>query len=265
MSGTLEGKVYIVTGASRGFGVAIARALLDAGARVGITGRQAESIEASARALGTPDRVIGLMADVGDETAVTAAFARIAAHFGRLDGLVNNAGLARPGAADTQRPEEVRLQVATNFTGTVICCAAAIPLLRGSDNARIVNISSASAEHHDEMSHLSICAATKAAVERYSRDLRRELQPLGIGVTILRPGSAPTGFAEGWERERFSAALEAWYRAGSEMDVGMDVSHVGASVAWCLASPPGVSVDLLEVRPCLRIAKPDPAVFMGGG
>lgn len=263
MNGALGGKVYLVTGASRGFGVAIARALLDAGARVGITGRHAGTIEAAARGLGAPERVIGLAADVCDEGAVTAAFSRIAAHFGRLDGLVNNAGLARPGAADTQRPEEVRLQVETNFTGTVICCTAAIPLLRGGENPRIVNISSASAEHHDEMSHLSIYAATKAAVERYSRDLRRELQPEGIGVTILRPGSAPTGFAEGWDRERFSAALAAWYRAGAEMDVGMDVSHVGASVAWCLASPPGVSVDLLEVRPCLRIPKPDPAVFLG--
>ena len=265
MSSALADRVYIVTGASRGFGLAIAQALLGAGARVAITGRQAASIHAAATSLGDSTRVLGLVADVTDEGAVQAAFAQAKQHFGRLDGLVNNAGLARPGASDTQRPDEVRLQVGTNFTGTVICCAAAIPLLRGAENPRILNISSASAEHHDEMSHLSIYAATKAAVERYSRDLRRELQPEGIGVTILRPGSAPTGFAEGWERERFAAALAAWYRAGSEMDVGMDVSHVGASVVWCLSSPPGVSVDLLEVRPCLRITKPDPTVFMGEG
>ena len=115
------------------------------------------------------------------------------------------------------------------------------------------------------MSHLSIYAATKRAVERFSRDMRRELQADGIGVTILRPGNAPTAFAAGWDGGRFNDALDAWYRGGADMDVGMDVTHVGASVAWCLASPPGISVDLLEVRPNIRIPKPDKSLLMGDG
>ncbi len=264
MNGALSGRVYIVTGASRGFGEAIAKALVDAGARVGITGREAATIEAAAASLGA-DNALGVVADVADTQAIASAFGRIKAHFGRLDGLVNNAGLARPGSIHSLQEAEVRLQVETNFLGTVFCCQAAVPLLRGGDNPRIVNISSASAEHHDEMSHLSIYAATKRAVERFSRDMRRELQADGIGVTILRPGNAPTAFAAGWDRTRFDAALEAWYSAGSEMDVGMDVAHVGASVAWCLSSPPGVSVDVLEVRPNLRIPKPPKSLLMGEG
>ncbi len=260
----LQGRVYIVTGASRGFGAAIARALVDAGAKVGITGREQGSIEAAAAELGAGN-ALGVVADVSDTAAVAKAFADIKAHFGRLDGLVNNAGLARPGSVHTLQEREVRLQVETNFLGTVFCSQAAVPLLRGGDNPRIVNISSASAEHHDEMSHLSIYAATKRAVERFSRDMRRELQADGIGVTILRPGNAPTAFAAGWERGSFDAALDAWYRSGADMDVGMDVTHVGASVAWCLASPPGVSVDLLEVRPNIRIPKPDKSLLMGDG
>ena len=91
--------------------------------------------------------------------------------------------------------EQVLLQVNTNYLGVVFCCQAAIPLLRGSDNPRIVNISSASALHFDEMSHLSIYASTKAAVERFSRDLALELQPDGIGVTCIRPGGAITQIA----------------------------------------------------------------------
>lgn len=262
MSRPLEGRVYIVTGASRGFGEAIARALVEAGARVGITGRDAAALAAVAESLGAGMARMEV-ADVTDAEAGAAAFARIKSHFGRLDGLVNNAGLARPGSIHTLQADEVRLQVETNFIGTVLCCQAAVPLLRGGDNPRIVNISSASAEHHDEMSHLSIYAATKRAVERFSRDMRRELQADGIGVTILRPGNAPTAFAAGWDRGRFDAALEAWYKAGSEMDVGMEVQHVGASVAWCLASPPGVSVDVLEVRPNIRIPKPPKSLLMG--
>jgi hypothetical protein len=91
------------------------------------------------------------------------------------------------------------------------------------------------------------------------------VQPDGIGVTILRPGAAPTAFAAGWDPARFAAALEAWQQVGTHMDVGMEVRHVGEAVAWCLSSPPGVSVDLLEVRPCIRVPKPDVRALMGDG
>jgi NAD(P)-dependent dehydrogenase (short-subunit alcohol dehydrogenase family) len=264
MSGALDGRVYLVTGASRGFGLAIAQALVAAGARVALTGRRRAGIEAAAASLGD-GKAIGCVADAADAQAIAAALADCKRHFGRLDGVVNNAGLARPGSVETIPAAEVREQVETNFLGTVFCCQAAIPLLRCGDNARIVNISSASAEHHDEMSHLSIYAATKLAVERFSRDLRRELQDDRIGVTILRAGSAPTGFAEGWDPERFLAALAAWNERGTHMDVGMEVTHVAAAVAWCLASPPGVSPDLLEIRPFHRVPKPDAATLMGDG
>ena len=141
------------------------------------------------------------------------------------------------------------MQVQTNFLGTVFCCQAAIPLLRGGENPRIVNISSASAHHYDEMSHLSIYAATKAAVERFTRDLREELQADNIGVTCIRPGGAWTSFAEGWDPEATVAGFEAWSRAGAYMDTGMEVEQVGDAVAYAIAQPRGVGVDLLEIRP----------------
>jgi NAD(P)-dependent dehydrogenase (short-subunit alcohol dehydrogenase family) len=149
----------------------------------------------------------------------------------------------------------VMMQVQTNFLGTVFCCQAAIPLLRGADNPRIINISSASAWHYDEMSHLSIYAATKAAVERFTRDLRLELQVDGIGVTCIRPGGAWTSFADGWDGDAFSAGLEAWKDAGTYMDMGMDAAQVGDAVAYALSQPAGVAVDLLEIRPNVPMAK----------
>jgi NAD(P)-dependent dehydrogenase (short-subunit alcohol dehydrogenase family) len=149
----------------------------------------------------------------------------------------------------------VMMQVQTNFLGTVFCCQAAIPLLRGADNPRIINISSASAWHYDEMSHLSIYAATKAAVERFTRDLRLELQVDGIGVTCIRPGGAWTSFADGWEGDAFSAGLEAWKDTGTYMDTGMDVAQVGDAVAYAMSQPAGVAVDLLEIRPNVPTAK----------
>lgn len=251
---TLAGKVYIVTGGSRGFGLAIAQSLVQQGAKVGLLGRNQSQLDGAVATLGA-EHARGVAADVADSNAIDKAFATLAEHFGGLDGLVNNAGLARPASINTMDAADVALQLNTNILGTVNCCKAALPFMANSDNPRIVNISSASAEHHDEMAHLSIYAASKSAVERFSRDLRRELQHEGIGVTILRPGGAATDFAAEWNVERLSAALQAWQHQGTGMDTGMSPEHVGDAVAYCLAMPTGVSVDLLEIRPNTRVEK----------
>lgn len=255
MNSDLQGGVYIVTGGSRGFGFAIADNLIQHGARVGLLARDAVSLNAAIEKLGT-EHVLAVTADVADRKQLSAAFLRIKEHFGRLDGLVNNAGLARPGAVENLIEEEVIIQINTNLAGTIFCCQAAIPLLRGAGNPRIVNISPASAHHYDEMAHLSVYAATKAAVERFSRDLRRELQVDGIGITVVRPGGAATDFASSWDEERFTKALQAWQAQGSGMDMGMEALHVAEIVSYCLSSPPGVAIDLLEVRPNARSPKP---------
>jgi NAD(P)-dependent dehydrogenase (short-subunit alcohol dehydrogenase family) len=248
MSVALAGKVYIVTGASKGFGLAIAKTLVASGARVGLLSRSQAGLDKAVETIGA-EHAMGFAADVGVRSQVIAAFAAINTHFGRVDGLINNAGMATPNAIEHLVEDEVMQQVQTNFLGTVFCSQAAIPLLRGAENPRIVNISSASAWHYDEISHLSIYASTKAAVERFTRDLRLELQADGIGVTCIRPGGAWTNFADGWDKAAFESALAAWKEAGTHMDTGMDVSHVGEAVRYALSQPRGVAIDLLEIRP----------------
>jgi NAD(P)-dependent dehydrogenase (short-subunit alcohol dehydrogenase family) len=254
MSKHLDGRSYIVTGGSRGFGLAIAESLIQEGARVGLIGRNAKSLDDAVAMLGA-NHAYSVAMDVSSREDIVTAFEQIKGHFGGLDGLVNNAGVARPGVMGELIEEEVAQQLNTNFMGTVFACQAVVPLIEDSDNPRIVNISSASAEHHDEMAHLSIYAASKAAVERFSRDLRRELQGKGIGVTILRPGAAMTEFAAGWDANRLQRALRAWHEHGPGMDTGMQPFHVGDAVAYCLRCPAGVSVDLLEIRPNNRVPK----------
>jgi NAD(P)-dependent dehydrogenase (short-subunit alcohol dehydrogenase family) len=244
----LSGNTYIVTGASRGFGLAITEALLEAGANVGMIARNNEHLQHAVAALNS-DRVVAIAGDVADTEQMGAAFARIKDHFDGLNGLVNNAGLARPGDVENLRLEDVQLQLNTNFIGTVFCCQAAIPLLRGQTNPRIINMSSASAWHYDEMRHLSIYAASKAAVERFTRDLHLELQGQGIGVSCIRPGGADTSFADGWDVERLMAGVAAWQDSGPNMNIGMGVRQVADAVLYCLAAPAGVAVDLLELRP----------------
>ncbi len=254
MTTSLEGQVYIVTGGSRGFGLAIARDLAAHGARVGLVSRNREGLDAAVDGIGR-ENAFGIAADVASPEQIGDAFAAIRDHFGRLDGLVNNAGMARPNRVEDLEVDEVVTQVNTNFLGTVFCCQAAIPLLRGADNPRIVNISSASAWHYDEIVHLSIYASTKAAVERFTRDLRIEVQPDSIGVTCVRPGGAITSFADEWNPDRFAAAMAGWKDVGTYMDLGMEVAQVGEAVRYALAQPPGVAVDLLEIRPNIQTPK----------
>jgi len=248
MSRELHNNVYIVTGGSRGFGLAIAKSLVGHGARVGLISRNQSGLDQAVAEIGA-DHALGVAADVGSRASVSTAFEKIHTHFGRLDGLVNNAGLATPNKVENLVEEEVLLQVQTNFLGTVFCSQLAIPMLKGSENPRIITISSASAWHYDEMSHLSIYASTKAAVERFTRDLRLEVQADGIGVTCIRPGGAWTNFSDGWDTQALEGALAAWKDVGAHMDLGMEVTHVGDAVRYALSQPPGVAIDLMEIRP----------------
>lgn len=250
----LNGRVYVVTGGSRGFGLAIAKSLVASGARVGLLSRNRSGLEQAVAEIGS-DHAYAVAADIGHREHLATAFADIAAHFGRFDGLVNNAGMARPSRIEELREDEVLMQVNTNYLGTVFACQAAIPLLRGGENPRIVNISSASAVHFDEMCNLSIYASTKAAVERFTRELAIELTADGIGVTCVRPGGSDTSFASDWDAERFSAGIDAWLERGTYMHLGMGVEQVAEAVAFSLSQPPGVAVDLLEIRPNQRFSK----------
>ncbi|WP_116365887.1 SDR family oxidoreductase [Parahaliea mediterranea] len=256
MTAVLAGQHIVVTGGASGFGLAIARALVAQGAQVTLLGRRQGALDAAVAELGA-DNAAALVCDVARPESIRAAFAELAGRAPPIDALVNNAGMARPGAVDELDEDEVIQQVNTNFLGTVFCCKAAIPLLRGRTNARIVNISSASAWHYDEMSHLSIYASTKAAVERFTRDLREEVQRDGIGVTCVRPGAAWTNFADGWDAQKIQRGFAAWLKTGPEMDSGMLPEHVAQAVAHVFSYPPGVAVDLLEVRPNQPIPKPE--------
>lgn len=242
-------RVYAITGASSGYGLAMAEAIVAAGARVGIIARGEDKLTAVAETLGQAN-CVAVAADVTNSADGARAIQAIHSHFGRLDGLVNNAGMARPGFAYNYSDDEIDQQLSLNIAAAMYCTRAAIPLLEGGDNPRIVNISSASAEHIDEMQGLSLYAATKAGLERLSRDTRRECQEWGIGVTILRPGAAMTEFAAGWDMPRLKEAVDAWNkRLGGWMDTGMEPGHVADALVYCLGVPAGVSIDLLEIRP----------------
>ncbi len=187
----LVGKVAVVTGGSRGIGLAIAGALLSEGCSVLITGRNQETLEGAVSELGRAGRarVLPVECDVRDNEAVARVFARVVKEFGRLDILVNNAGISQSAAPLQETPVELwRDIIDTNLTGTFLCTRAAVPLMKA--GATILNVISVAAR--DSFAGYAPYNASKAGALSLTRTLREELKPTGIRVTALLPGATDT-------------------------------------------------------------------------
>ena len=156
--GALDGKIAVITGASSGSGLGIARRFVEEGATVLLLARGGERLEQTAKDLGSA--AVPFVTDVGDPGSVGRTFAEVGERFGRIDILVNNAAVYRPCRVELLSDLDIQQQIATNLAGPVYTCRAAIPLLRAAGGGDIVNTSSESTLHPFPM--LSMYVATKA-------------------------------------------------------------------------------------------------------
>jgi NAD(P)-dependent dehydrogenase (short-subunit alcohol dehydrogenase family) len=179
----LEGRAALVTGAGRGLGAAIARRLDAAGARVALVGRDRETLEAAAATLANEPVV--LPADLAEPEAPHAVLADALAALGRLDVLVNNAGVAHGGPAHELDAAEVDGVLALNVRAPLLLAGAAAERMARSGGGSIINISSALARLGIPQN--SVYAATKGAVEAATRALAAEWGPQGVRVNAIRP------------------------------------------------------------------------------
>jgi NAD(P)-dependent dehydrogenase (short-subunit alcohol dehydrogenase family) len=247
VSGTLAGKVVIVTGGSRNIGLAAAEGLVRRDARVAVFGRDGDALAAARSQLGGGATVVPV--DVSDRAALRAAIAQVGAKLGRIDGLVNNAGVSYAGRIETLRPEDVVAQVSVNFLAPVYACQAVIPYLRAQGSGRIVNVSSATVHEEMAFAHLSIYSATKAALEQFTKELRAEVRGDNIAVTTFVPGNTMTGFGSGWDPKAAGEAYAAWLEHGAYWAGMMSPEPVGEAIAHCFDFAPDCSLDLVLMRP----------------
>jgi len=252
MSTPSDGKVVIVTGGSRNIGFATAKALVARGHKVALLARGAKSVREAAERLGGD--ALPIAVDVTDRDALFAAFDQAAAHFGRIDGLVNNAGIAHLGKIEHLDPALVTEQVQLNLVATIFGCQGIIPHLRRQGGGRIVNISSA-ASKLDMFSHLAVYAATKAAVDRFSEELRHEMYGENIAVTNFIPGETTRSAGFSWDPALADEAYHAWLERGSFFHGVMEVDVVGEAIAHCFDLPPNVTYDLVMIRPVGKFPK----------
>ena len=194
---SLEGKVAIVTGSSRGIGRAIATGLAGAGAAVAVNGRNAESVKAVAEAIvDSGGASLPVIADVSKAADVENLIQRTVERFGRLDILVNNAGISpfyKP--AETMTETEWDEVMAVNLKGVFLCCQAAGRVMIPQKSGRIINISSIGGQV--ALPRLIAYCAAKGAVERITRVLAVEWAPHHILVNSIAPGYVESDLTKG--------------------------------------------------------------------
>ncbi len=195
MTRSLTGRTALITGASRGLGSAIARAFVAAGGDVMICARSAEALEAIAsevRAAARPDqRVLAQRADVAEPDDVAAVTAAAVAAFGRIDVLVNNAGVYGPlGPIESIDWDGWIHAIRVNLIGSVLCCRAVVPHMKAQRYGKIVQLSGGGATN--PLPNISAYAASKAAIVRFCESLALEVRPYGIDVNAIAPGALNT-------------------------------------------------------------------------
>src|SRR5258706_7908222 len=186
----LTGKTAIVTGGSRGIGLAIARALVRSDANVMITGTRPTALDDAARELGA--KAMARTANVRERADVERAFDAAASRFGGIDILVNNAGIGVFTPVATTTDEQWHDVMDTNVTGVFYCCRAALPHMRSRGGGWIINISSLSGTN--PFANGGAYCASKAALNAFSESLMQEVRHDGIRVATVAPGSVNTSF-----------------------------------------------------------------------
>lgn len=199
MERTLKGKVAVVTGASSGIGEATALELARRGASVAVAARSVEKLEDLARsAMGFGGGVLAIETDVADRSSVEEMVGRVAGEFGRLDVLINNAGLGLSGRIADLRPEDLRYVFEVNTVGPLNCVQAVLP--RMGRGGRIINVSSVVGKR--AIPKVGGYCATKFALNALSDALRVEVADRGISVTSVYPGTTRTSFRDNSRRTK---------------------------------------------------------------
>lgn len=210
----LAGRVVVITGASSGLGLLLARHAARRGARLALVARDAEALEQVALDLiaeGAPE-ALPIAADVTDRGRVDAMVAQVIDRYGRIDVLINNAGIMMVGPLESWTTDDVRRVVDTNFWGAVHCTMAALPAMRAQGGGRIGNVVSIGGKV--AAPHMLPYTAGKFALTGFTKALYPELANANIYVTGLYPGPIRTG---GHTHAYFKGdrdAEYAWFAAG---------------------------------------------------
>ena len=243
MTTDLSKQVVAITGASSGIGEATALACARAGAAVALAARRSDRIEALAERIAQEGgHALALPTDVGEEAEARAFVERAHSELGRLDVLVNNAGVMLLGPIENAPTEEWRRMIHANVFGVLYCTHAALPLMRGQGSGHIVNVSSVAGRVARAGS--GVYNLTKFGIGAFSESLRQETAGAGIRVTLVEPGAVATELA-GHNRPEVLEAMAKRFQGVTPLAA----EEIACAILYAIGQPPNVSVNEVLVRP----------------
>ncbi|MFF4491426.1 SDR family oxidoreductase [Streptomyces sp. NPDC001544] len=244
----LSGRTAVVTGAASGIGEAVAVLLAARGARVALLARRGERLEEiAAKIRADGGQALAVVADVTDDASVQAAKERIQETYGRVDLVVNNAGVMLPNPVDDGRVDEWQRMLDTNVTGVLRMIRAFTADLVGAAaegrTADLVNISSIGA--HVFFPTYAVYGATKAAVTYLSQSLRTEFGPRDVRVTNIEPGLTQTELATHVDNAELSGQLDGMLEAMG----ALTSEEIADVIAYATSRPRHVNLRQIMVLP----------------
>ncbi len=249
MAGHLAGKVALVTGGGTGIGKAIAQALAGEGARVAITGRRKERLdEVVAEIVGNGGTAFAIQSDAAVEAEALAAVATAAAHFGRLDILVNSAGVNEAGGITALSLELWRKVIDINLWGTIHSCHAAVSHLLAAGGGDIINISSTSGRRAAGL--FGAYSTSKFGVTGFTESIRQELGGQNIRVAIVEPGATESEIASGVSDPQWREMMQQHVTKSG----AMKASDIADTVLFILLLPRRANVSQILIRPTIDTA-----------
>jgi NADP-dependent 3-hydroxy acid dehydrogenase YdfG len=233
------GRVAVITGASSGIGEATARALSAEGYRVALLARRLDRIQALAAELG--DGALAIEADVTDRDSLVAAAERVEKELGRVDVLINNAGVMLLGPFSAELSSDYRRMIETNLLGAITTTEVFLAQLIADGGGDLVNLSSVAGRTARPGN--AVYAATKWGMNGWSESLRQQLQP-GVRVIVIEPGAVATELTDHITHRETKAAAEQMYARTSI--AAQDIAEI---IAFAVSRPRGVSLNEILVRP----------------
>jgi clavulanate-9-aldehyde reducatase len=247
--GGMDGKAAAITGASSGIGEATALALARAGAAVALGARRRDRIDALARRIQeeTGNTAVALEVDVSDEAQARAFVAGAAERLGRLDVLVNNAGVMLLGTVESGAAADWRRMVEVNLLGLLYCTHEALPIMRAQGGGDIVNLSSIAGRTARAGS--AVYNLTKFGVNAFSEGLRQEVAEGGIRVIVVEPGFVDTEL-QGHNSDDVREVLEARREEIGDVLAPEDIAE---GILYAVSRAPHVAVNEVLIRPTRQL------------